>query len=323
MAQNSKFVVVAALVGNLAIAATKFAAAAATGSSGMLSEAIHSLVDSGNELLLLYGLARAARPPDALRPFGHGRELYFWSFVVALLIFAGGALAAAYEGVSHLRHPEPIARPAILFGVFAAAFVFEGLSWRIALREFRKTQGSLGWWQAFRRSKDPATFMVLFEDSAALAGIAVAAAGAALALWTGDPRWDGAASLVIAAILAVVAVILGRESKELLLGERADPALSRAIGAMAARTRGVNHANAITTVQLAPDQVLAFLSLEFDDDLRTPAIEAAVARLEKRVRAAHPQVTAIFIKPQTATAAARRLDANIAGIFADGSPGAG
>ena len=318
MAEGSKLVVVAALLGNLAIAVTKFAAAAVTGSSAMLSEAVHSLVDTGNEVLLLYGLNRAARPPDAMRPFGHGRELYFWAFVVALLIFAGGALAAVYEGISHIRDPEPIRRPAILFGVLAASFVFEGISWTIALREFRKTQGGRTWWQAFRQSKDPTTFMVLFEDSAALAGILVAAAGVGLALWTGDPRWDGAASLVIGAILAVVAALLGRESKELLLGERADPELSRAIGVMAARTKGVHNANAITTVQLAPDQVLAYLSLEFEDDLRTADIEAAVARLEKRVRAAHPQVAALFIKPQTAGSAARRLDANIAGVMADG-----
>lgn len=318
MAEGSKLVVVAALFGNLAIAVTKFVAASVTGSSAMLSEAIHSLVDTGNEVLLLYGLNRAARPPDAERPFGHGRELYFWSFVVALLIFAGGALAAFYEGIDHIRNPEAIERPGILFGVFAAAFLFEGISWTIALREFRRTQGDRSWWQAFRRSKDPTTFMVLFEDSAALAGIVVAAAGSGLALWTGEPRWDGAASLVIGVILAVVAVLLGRESKELLLGERADPQLSKAIGVMAARTHGVHHANAITTVQLAPNQVLAYLSLEFDDELRTPDIEDAVARLETQVRAAYPQVSALFVKPQTAKSAADRLSANIAGLTADG-----
>ena len=318
MAEGSKLVVVAALAGNLAIAATKFAAALATGSSAMLSEAVHSLVDTGNEALLLYGLHRARRPPDAERPFGHGRELYFWSFVVALLIFAGGALAAVYEGIAHLRAPEPVRRPAIVFAVLAVSFVFEGISWTVALREFRKTQGERGWWAAFRQSKDPSTFIVLFEDSAALAGIIVAAAGVGLALATGDPRWDGAASLVIGGILAVVAVILGRESKELLLGERADPALSAAIGRLAAATDGVANANAVTTVQLSPDQVIAYLSLEFDDALRAPAIEAAVATLEAQVRAAHPQVSALFVKPQTAQAAAHRLDANIAGVMADG-----
>ncbi len=317
MAEGSKLVVVAALLGNMAIAATKFAAASLTGSSGMLSEAIHSLVDTGNEVLLLYGMNRAARPPDAMRPFGHGRELYFWSFVVALLIFAGGALAAFYEGINHIRHPEPIERPGILFGVFAAAFVFEGISWTIALREFRRTQGRFTWWQAFRRSKDPTTFMVLFEDSAALAGIVVATLGAALTLWTGDARYDGAASLVIGVILAVVAVLLGRESKELLLGERADPELSEAIGAIVKRTRGVDHCNAITTVQLAPQQILVMLSIEFKDDLNAPAIEAAVARLETRVRAAFPQVVALFVKPQTAQSAARRLRDNVAGVAAD------
>ena len=318
MAGKSRFVVIAALAGNLAIAAIKFAAAAATGSSAMLSEAVHSLVDTGNEVLLLYGMRRAARPPDATAPFGHGRELYFWAFVVALMIFAGGALVAGYEGVDRLRHPQPIERPGVLFGVLAASFLFEGISWTIARREFRRSQGDQSWWQAFRNSKDPGTFMVLFEDSAALAGIAVAAAGTALALATGDPRWDGVASLAIAAILAVVAALLARESKALLLGERADPALSRSIGALAGTIAGVGNANAVTTVQLAPDQVIAYLSLEFDDHLRTPDIEAAVAKLEAAVRAAHPEVAAFFVKPQTAKAAAHRLARNIAGVMADG-----
>ena len=314
---GSKFVVVAALLGNLAIAVTKFVAAAVTGSSAMLSEAVHSLVDTGNELLLLYGMRRAARPPDAASPFGHGRELYFWAFVVALLIFAGGALVAFYEGIDHIRNPEPISRPEVLFGVLAAAFVFEGISWIIALRAFRSAQGELSWWQAFRRSKDPTTFMVLFEDSAALAGILVAATGAALTLWTGDARFDGGASLVIGAILAVVAALLARESKALLLGERADPELSAGVGAIARQTRGVANVNAVTTVQIAPDQVLVAFSIEFDDALTAPGIEAAIAGMETRVRAAHPQVTALFVKPQTAKTAAARLATGEAGLAVD------
>ncbi|QXQ05849.1 cation diffusion facilitator family transporter [Sphingosinicellaceae bacterium] len=317
MAQESKLVVVAALIGNLAIAVTKFVAAAVTGSSALLSEAVHSLVDTGNEVLLLYGLHRAALPPDAELPLGHGRELYFWSFVVALLIFAGGAGVSIYEGIHHLQNPNSIERPGIVFAVLGAAFVFEGISWMIALRAFRRAQGEQSWWQAFRSSKDPATFMVLFEDSAALAGILVAAAGVGLALVTGDPRWDGVASIVIGAILGIVALILGRESKALLLGERADPALSAAILELASTIPGVEHANGVATIQLAPDQVVVTLSVDFIDSLRTPEIETAVKALEACLRAAHPEISAVFVKPQSAGEAARRRERGDAGIFAD------
>lgn len=297
---DSKVTVWAALLGNLAIAVTKFAAAALSGSSAMLSEGVHSLVDTGNEVLLLYGLHRATLPADADHPFGHGRELYFWSFVVALLIFAVGAGVSVYEGIAHLRAPEPITRPGLVFGVLAAAALFEGVSWAIALRGFRRTQRGRSWWQAFRRSKDPTNFMVLFEDSAALAGLAIAALGTGAALWTGDPRWDGAASLAIGAVLGLVAILLARESKMLLIGERADPALSAAILDLARTTPGIENANAIATVQLAPNQVVVTLSIAFADDWRTPQIERLVAQLEAAVRKAHPDVAALFVKPQSA-----------------------
>lgn len=316
-AKGSRFVVWAALAGNFAIAIVKFTAAGFTGSSAMLSEGVHSLVDTGNELLLLHGMTRAAMPPDDDYPFGHGRELYFWAFVVALLIFSVGAGASIYEGIMHIRAPEPVTRPGIAFAVLAASAVFEGISWTAALREFRRTQGGRSLWQAFRQSKDPATFIVLFEDSAALTGLAVAAAGIGLSLATGDPRWDGAASVVIGAMLAVVAVVLARESKQLLIGERADPVLSAAIVELAGGVRGVGRANGVVTLQMSPDQVIATLSLEFDDALRTPEIEAAVMALEKRIRAAHPEVSAIFVKPQTAGEARRRQQTGVAGVKAD------
>lgn len=317
MAEGSRVVVVAALVGNFAIAVTKFVAAGITGSSAMFSEAVHSLVDTGNEVLLLYGMRRAAQPPDAESPLGHGRELYFWAFVVALLVFAGGALVSIYEGIDHIRDPHPVERPAVIFAVLAASFVFESISWVIALRAFRRAKGRQGWWQAFRTSKDPATFMVLFEDSAALAGISVAAAGVGMALWTGDPRWDGAASLMIGAILAVVAVLLGRESKALLIGERADPALSAGVLALARDVPGISHANGVATIQLAPDQVVVSLSLEFVDTLQAPAIGAAVEDLEARLRAAYPQVAAVFVKPQSRAFAERRARMGSSGIAID------
>ena len=314
MKKGEDFVVWAALFGNLAVAVTKFVAASLTGSSAMLSEAVHSLVDTGNEVLLLYGSRRAGRPPDDAHPFGYGRELYFWSFIVALSVFAVGAGVSAYEGVAHIRNPEAIRRPEIIFIVLALAFLFEGASWIVALKAFRAKQAGLGWWTAFRRSKDPRSSMVLFEDSAALAGILVAAAGTGLSLATGDPRWDGGASLVIAGILAVVALLLARESKALLIGEGADPALIAAITALASGIDGVGGVNGVATVHLGPDQILAYFSVEFDDDLCTPQIEGAVKTLEARIRTAHPQVLAIFVKPQTAHEATRRWAARRTGV---------
>jgi cation diffusion facilitator family transporter len=307
----------AALAGNLLVAASKFVAAAISGSAAMLSEAVHSLVDTLNELLLLYGIARSSRPPDRVHPLGYGRELYFWSFVVALLIFALGAGVSAYEGVDRLRHPTPIERPAVVFIVLAVSLVFESASWLIGMRTFRATQRNLGWWEAFRRSKDPPTFIVVFEDSAAILGICVAGAGAAAAVLTGDSRWDGVASLAIAVILAGVAGLLARESKELLIGERADPALSDAIMRTASGIAGVCSANSIVTVQLAPRNVIATLSLDFFDYLRAPDIERAVVELEARIRSAHPEVSALFVKPQSVLVAAERQSAGV-GMTPDG-----
>jgi cation diffusion facilitator family transporter len=309
----------AALAGNLLVAASKFAAAAVTGSAAMLSEAVHSMVDTVNELLLLYGIARSRRPADRRHPLGYGRELYFWSFVVALLIFALGAGVSSYEGIGRLMHPVPIERPSVIFIVLALSLAFEGASWLVGMRAFRATQRNRGLWEAFRRSKDPPTFIVVFEDSAAIVGILVAAAGTALALWTGDPRWDGVASLAIAVILAAVAALLARESKELLIGERADPALSDAIIQTAAGIAGVCSANSIVTVQLAPNNVIATLSLDFFDYLRAPDIERAVVELEARIRSAHPEVTALFVKPQSVLVAAESEKDGSSGMTADGS----
>ena len=317
MTRGKNFVVWAALFGDLAVAATKFAAAAISGSSAMLSEAVHSLVDAGNEVLLLHGAKRAGRPPDALHPLGYGRELYFWSFIVAVSVFAVGAGVAAYEGVDHIRNPSAIRRPEIIFIVLGLASLFEGTSWIIAVKEFRARQAGLGWWAAFRRSKDPRLFMTLFEDSASLAGIAVAATGVSLSIVTGDPRWDGGGSLVISGILVVVALLLARESKGLLIGELADPALTAAIMSLAQGVDGVGDVNGVATIHLAPEQVVAYFSVAFDGELRTPDIEAVVKVLEERIRAAHPQVMAIFVKPQTAQEAAMRLAERRAGITTD------
>jgi len=296
----------AALAGNVLVAAAKFVAAAVTGSAAMLSEAVHSLVDTINELLLLYGIARSSRPADRQHPLGYARELYFWSFVVALLIFAVGAGVSAYQGIQRLLHPQPIEKPLVIYLVLAASLVFEGASWFIGARAFSQSKRQLSWWEAFRQSKDPPAFIVVFEDSAAVLGILVAAAGTTAALLTADYRWDGIASLMIAAILAGVAALLAQESKALLIGERADPALSDAVIRIAAGMPGVCNANSIATVHLAPNSIVVYLSLDFFDYLRAPDIERAVVDLEKQIRGTHPEVSAVFIKPQSVQDARER-----------------
>jgi len=296
--ESSRPAVYAALVGNVLVAATKTVAAVWTGSSAMTSEAVHSFVDTGNELLLLYGMHRAARPPDPEHPVGHGRELYFWSFIVALLVFALGAGVSLYEGVHHIRNPEPITDPRASYVVLGLAGLFEIGSWVVSARQFNARRGSQGIYQAFRRSKDPPSFLVFFEDSAAVIGIAIAAAGTFASVELRQPVYDGAASILIGLLLAGVAALLAQESKSLLIGERADRGLSDSVLSIAGAVDGVAHANGLLTFQLAPDQILIALSLEFRDDLRAPEIESAVVELERRLREAHPEVMTVFVKPQ-------------------------
>ncbi|MBB3934604.1 cation diffusion facilitator family transporter [Aureimonas phyllosphaerae] len=309
MADGSKTVVYAALAGNALIAATKFAAAFFTGSSAMLSEGVHSLVDTGNEVLLLYGMRRAGRPPDRTHPLGHGRELYFWSFIVALLVFALGAGVSIYQGIHHIMEPEPIDNVGWNYGVLAASFLFEGFSWVVALREFREQKGSAGYVEAITRSKDPTTFTVLLEDSAALIGLAIAFVGIFLAQALGRPELDGVASVGIGIVLAGVAIFLARESKGLLIGEPALPAVQAAILKTAEADPAIQKANGVITTQLGPRQIVVALSVEFEDHMTAPEIETCVQRLEARVKAELPDVTTVFVKPQTAGTWAKRASA--------------
>ncbi|HEY2773845.1 MAG TPA: cation diffusion facilitator family transporter [Candidatus Binatia bacterium] len=300
MRTNVTLVVYVALAGNIAVAVTKTAAAVWTGSAALASEAVHSAVDTLNEALLAWGMRRAAQPPDNEHPLGHGRELYFWSFVVALMVFGLGAGFSLVEGIDHIRHPRPIDHVTAGYVVLALAFVFESTSWTIALRHFVETKGDAGFYEAVRGSKDPPGFIVLLEDTAAIAGIVIAAAGTFAASHFGLPVLDGAASVGIALLLAGTALVLLRESASLLIGERADAELARSILAIAAGESGVQGANGVFTVHLAPQQVVAALSLEFSDELTAPRIEETVIAVEKKVRGTHPQVIALFVKPQTA-----------------------
>lgn len=298
MADNSsRNAVMAALGGNLLIAVTKGVAAALSGSSAMLSETVHSIVDTGNEALLLYGQRRAGKPPDRLHPWGYGRELYFWSFVVALLIFAIGACVTVYEGVQHVRSPEPITSPVINFAVYAFSALFEGIGWWFGWSAFKRDRGGRPLLAAVKASKDPPSFMVLFEDSAALIGLAIAAIATALSIQLRAPWLDGVASILIGLVLAGTAVLLARESKNLLIGERAEPELARSICEAAARQPGVIGVEGILTSQLAPDQVIANVDLEFDDHLRTPDIERLIGDLETKLRQKHPDLFRIFVRP--------------------------
>lgn len=296
---GSKTVIYAALAGNTLIAITKFVAAFFTGSSAMLSEGVHSLVDTGNGALLLFGMSRAARPADHTHPFGHGRELYFWSFIVALLVFALGSGISFYEGVIHMLDPEPIRNVTVTYVVLGLSIVFEGFSWAVALKEFNATKGNLGYFRAVRESKDPSVFTVLFEDTAALLGLVIALIGIVAAQVFDMPELDGLASIGIAVILGLTAMFLARESKGLLMGEAADPALQNKILAIAQADPAVRGANGVITVHLGPDQVVAALSIEFEDAASAPEIEACVIRLETEIRTALPEIVALFVKPQT------------------------
>jgi cation diffusion facilitator family transporter len=292
-------VIIAALAGNAAIAVCKYIAAALTGSGAMFSEAIHSTVDCGNEVLLYLGLRRAERPPDALHPFGYGLQLYFWVFIVAVLIFGFGAVFAAMAGYAKIRHPEPIENVVVNYVVLGLAICFETASWFVAYREFREQKQDAGWFAAARRSKDPTVFAVLLEDSAALIGLVIALCGIAAAHLLDLPLADGIASLGIAVVLAATAFFLGYESQSLLTGEAAFPEVRDGIERIAAATQGVVGINQVLTMHFGPREVLAALSLDFDDGISAAAIEAAVASIERAIRREFAEVARVFVEAKS------------------------
>jgi cation diffusion facilitator family transporter len=293
---------VVALIANIGIAVSKFVAAAITGSSAMLTEGVHSVVDSTNQLLLMWGRHAAKRPADKLHPFGYGRELYFWSFVVAVLVFSLGAGVSVYEGILHVAHPEPAVSPVIAYGVLLVAFVLEGWSTLEAFRDFKAAKGKLSWFQAVRRSKDPPAFIVLLENGAAMAGIIAAALGLLLSQLTGDPFFDGAASVVIGVILGFTAFLLAYESKGLLIGEAADPELVRRLRRLASDKPGVVGVGHVLTVHSSPDMVTAMINVDFDDAISAREVERIVCDVELEARERWPQVHRLFIRPMQGAA---------------------
>ncbi|MGI9286790.1 MAG: cation diffusion facilitator family transporter [Pseudomonadales bacterium] len=293
---SSKKVIIAALVGNGLIAVTKFVASTLTGSSAMLSEAIHSLVDTGNQCLLLYGLKRAQRPPDEEFPYGYGKEIYFWSFVVAIAIFSVGAGVSIYEGIQHIRHPVEMRDPMVNYVVLGLALVFEGAAWWFAWREFKKTKGEMGYIQAVKEGKDPSMFVVLFEDSAAMAGLLVALVGVYLTASTGNPLYDGIASVVIGTILALTAVWLAVETKGLLIGESAHPEVRAAINDILAENGAVDKINEVLTMHMGPEFILVNVSVDFNDRLAANDIEQTVSYLAEKLKAQNPLIKRVFVE---------------------------
>ena len=298
-AHGSKKVIYAALIGNSLISVMKFGAAFFTGSSAMLSEAIHSVVDTGNQGLLLYGIKRSKRPADDTHPFGYGSEIYFWSFVVAILIFGLGAGISIYEGVQKLMHPHPISDPYINYIVLSLAMVFEAGAWWVAYKEFGKVRGNFGLFEAVQRSKDPTVFTVLFEDTAAMAGLVAAMIGIACADMLGIIWADGAASITIGVILAGTAALLAYETKGLLIGEAASPELGKGVRAIVGRVEHVRHINELRSMHLAPNDILLALSLDFQDSVKAGRVEETVNQIEQDIKARFPDVKRLFIEVQS------------------------
>jgi cation diffusion facilitator family transporter len=298
VASSSKKVIYAALVGNALIAVTKFVAAFLTRSSAMFSEGVHSVVDTGNQVLLLYGLRQSKRPADERFPFGHGKEIYFWSFIVAILIFAVGAGISVYEGVKHLLHPQPIESPHINYIVLALAMVFEGGAWLFAWKEFRKVKGGYGYIQAVQRGKDPSMFVVLFEDTAAMLGLIVAFLGVFLGQITGNPYFDGGASVVIGIILGATAIWLAYETHGLLIGERANPEVAEKIREIVGRQSSITHVNELATMHMGPEYILVNLSVDFASDASADDVEGVVGQLDRELKEALPRVKRVFVEAE-------------------------
>ncbi len=295
-AHSSTKAIIAALIGNSLIAVTKFIAAGISGSSAMLSEAFHSCVDSGNQLILLYGLKKSRQPADPEHPFGYGKELYFWVFVVAILIFALGSGISIYEGIKNIQQPQVQQHVYINYIVLSLAIGFESITFWVALKEFKKSKGKRSYFLAIKHSKDPAIVAVLFEDGAAMLGLLVALFGVGAAHLFHMPIFDALASIVIGILLAIVAIWLAIESKALLIGESADPKIIASVKKLVTNDSRVSHVQEILTMHLSPGDILLNLNVDFRDDLNAGGIEVAVVELEKIIQNKHPEIKRIFIE---------------------------
>lgn len=294
---GSSRAIMAALLANLGIALTKFVAFVLTRSTAMLAESVHSLADTGNQLLLLLGGRRAAREPTPAHPFGHGRERYFWAFVVAIILFSLGSLFAIYEAVHKIQHPQPVESPAIAVATLLVAIVLEGYSFRTAVREARPHRGDRSWFGFIRASKSPELPVVLLEDAGALTGLVFALAAVVIAAVTGDGVWDGVGSLVIGLLLGIIAVVLATEMKSLLIGEAAAPEQQERIRSLLSSAGSVRALIWLRTQHLGPDELLVAAKIEFDPALDMAGLARAIDELEARVRAEVPTAEYLFIEP--------------------------
>lgn len=301
MEETSSKPVIVAVAAGMAIAVAKFAGAAATGSASMFAEGVHSVVDAGNDSLLLVGRRRSCRPPDARHPFGHGKELYFWTMVVALVILGAGGCVTIVEAIRRLLDPESLEAPGWNYVILGVSAVLEGYSCVVAFRQFSAERGDRKFWEAMRESKDPTTATVLLEDFADLAGLVVAFLGVALGHALGSPYPDALASLMIGLILAAIAVFLVRESRDLLVGERAEHGLIAHIRELAEADEAVEKAADPLTMHLGPGEVLLNLDLQFREGLSAADVENSVDRIESEIRSRHPEVKRIFLKIESLT----------------------
>ncbi|MCK5498368.1 MAG: cation transporter [Gammaproteobacteria bacterium] len=296
MASSRKLVIYAALAGNALIAIMKFIAASITGSSAMFSEGIHSVVDTGNQMLLLYGLRQSKKPADDRFPFGHGKEIYFWSFIVAIMIFAVGAGISIYEGIHRLLEPAPIENILVNYIVLGLALVFEGAAWFFALKEFKKAKGKWGYFEAVQRGKDPSIFVVLFEDSAAMLGLLVALLATIFTQLTGNLYLDGIASIIIGFILAGTAMWLAFETKSLLIGESANIYVVNGIKKLSQSYENIEHVNEVLTMHMGPEFILVNISVEFNDDATATDIEGTISHLDASIKNEYENVKRIFVE---------------------------
>jgi cation diffusion facilitator family transporter len=297
MKSGSKLVILAALVANSLITAIKFIVALITKSSAMLAEAVHSAADTGNQVLLLLGLKRSQKPPDAAHPFGYGQEQYFWSFVVANMLFFVGAVVSVYEGIHKLQDPQAIERPWLIYAILGVAAAIESVALFFAIKELNKTRRpGTGLLKAAQETKDTNVAVVFFEDTAALLGLFIAFVGVLMAQLTGNMLFDGVASIMIGVLLAVVAFVLAHETKELLIGEAASPENVAAIRKAAAETPGVKAVGSVLTMHLGPRRILINMNVDFEDQIPAEELEGVIDTMEENIRKAVPAADKIFIE---------------------------
>ncbi|WP_449437142.1 cation diffusion facilitator family transporter [Pedobacter steynii] len=297
MANNQKSIY-SALAANLLIAITKFIAGSFTNSSSMISEGIHSTVDTTNQLLLLYGLKRSKKPADQYHPFGYGKELYFWSFVVSILIFGLGGALSIYQGIAHIREPELLKDPIWNYVVLVLSLIFEGTSLFIAVREFNKTRNGMGWWDAIIKSKDPASFLVVFEDGAAVAGLIIVMVLMGMSHWLQIPELDGLASVIVGLLLVFVSFILARESRSLLMGEGIAPETRQKIAQLVEEDIAVLKVKSILSTYQSPEEVVLMLIVDFEDHLHTEEITDAIERIREKIKSEFRLVRFVLIQPE-------------------------